>query len=100
MEDLRLQLPRMGLKVNNVYSDVRIMSGRDEGVNAWITVNYLAKKLGTVSTILCTQTTCSALAPLRTGFASLAFTNCLSLPKPRLIRIRECVLSLMRNVHF
>ena len=49
IEDLQLQLPQTGLQVGNPYSDVRIMSGRDEGIYAWITVNYLAKKLGSVS---------------------------------------------------
>ncbi|VDD74812.1 unnamed protein product [Mesocestoides corti] len=46
MENLRSQLPHVGAKVNNPYSDIRIMSGRDEGINAWITVNYLEKKFG------------------------------------------------------
>ncbi|KAL5967898.1 Ectonucleoside triphosphate diphosphohydrolase 1, partial [Taenia solium] len=46
VESLQLQLPQVGLMVDNPYSDVRIMSGRDEGIYAWITVNYLTKKLG------------------------------------------------------
>ncbi|KAL5111218.1 Ectonucleoside triphosphate diphosphohydrolase 1 [Taenia crassiceps] len=46
IENLQLQLPQVGLVIDNPYSDVRIMSGRDEGIYAWITVNYLTKKLG------------------------------------------------------
>ncbi|EUB63720.1 Ectonucleoside triphosphate diphosphohydrolase [Echinococcus granulosus] len=46
IESLQLQLPQVGLMVDNPYSDVRIMSGRDEGIYSWITVNYLTKKLG------------------------------------------------------
>ncbi|KAM7540324.1 hypothetical protein Aperf_G00000028810 [Anoplocephala perfoliata] len=47
METLQLSLPRTGLLLVNPYSDVRIMSGRDEGVYAWITTNYLLGKFGT-----------------------------------------------------
>ncbi|KAM3173426.1 hypothetical protein ACTXT7_012529 [Hymenolepis weldensis] len=46
IEVLQLDLPRTGLKLGNPYSDVRVMSGRDEGIYAFITVNYLLGKFG------------------------------------------------------
>ncbi|VDL25489.1 unnamed protein product [Hymenolepis diminuta] len=46
IEVLQLNLPRTGLKLGNPYSDVRVMSGRDEGIYAFITVNYLLGKFG------------------------------------------------------
>nr|VZI14640.1 unnamed protein product [Spirometra erinaceieuropaei] len=46
LEDLRYTLPKAGATVSNVYSDIRIISGDWEGRYAWISVNYLAKKLG------------------------------------------------------
>lgn len=49
IEVLQLDLPRTGLKLGNSYSDVRVMSGRDEGIYAFITVNYLLGKFGDVS---------------------------------------------------
>lgn len=61
MEALQLSLPRTGLLLENPYSDVRIMSGRDEGVYAWITTNYLLGKFGDVS-ISCLQNIFRTLA--------------------------------------
>ncbi|VDM00441.1 unnamed protein product [Schistocephalus solidus] len=46
IDDLRRTLRNFGLTVSNPYSDIRIISGNDEGIYAWITVNYLSKKLG------------------------------------------------------
>ncbi|VDK88534.1 unnamed protein product [Dibothriocephalus latus] len=46
IDDLRRQLQNTGLTVSNPYSDIRIINGNDEGIFAWITVNYLSKKLG------------------------------------------------------
>ncbi|KAL7061437.1 hypothetical protein AAHC03_0899 [Spirometra sp. Aus1] len=46
IEDLRRALPDLGVTVYNPYSDIRIISGSDEGTYAWMTVNYLLKKLG------------------------------------------------------
>ncbi|VDN96949.1 unnamed protein product [Rodentolepis nana] len=46
IEALQLNLHRTDLKLGNPYSDVRVMSGRDEGIYAFITVNYLLGKFG------------------------------------------------------
>nr|CDS34725.2 ectonucleoside triphosphate diphosphohydrolase [Hymenolepis microstoma] len=46
IEALQLNLHRTGLKLGNPYSDVRVMSGRDEGIYAFITVNYLLGNFG------------------------------------------------------
>ncbi|VDL94839.1 unnamed protein product [Schistocephalus solidus] len=45
LQELRDALSKIGVTVNNVYSDIRIISGDWEGRYAWISVNYLAKKL-------------------------------------------------------
>ncbi|VDN09835.1 unnamed protein product [Dibothriocephalus latus] len=45
LEELRYALSKIGVTVQSVFSDIRIISGDWEGRYAWISVNYLAKRL-------------------------------------------------------
>lgn len=47
---LRRDLPKqLELNVSNPEKQIRILTGTEEGIDAWITVNYLEGTLGTVS---------------------------------------------------